>query len=256
MWGRKIARGLILDVLGSFAEPQAGIHILNGHRIALKNPCEEIFHSQLRKLEKLVRFIRFEDAVELIISKVVVSEPLVAFSFDDGFEECHSMIAPVLEDFNINAAFFINPNFVSGNREYIDYFTNNVVKTPGKLPMSWEQIKDLHNRGHVIGAHTLDHYNINDDNIEELEHQIGECRTVVEQHIGVPCDYFAFPFGRLEHANSHSIDIAVRHYPYVFSQSDYKNYFSFGGRVINRRHFEPDWPIIHLNYFLNTERKY
>ncbi len=89
MWGRKIARGLILDVLGLFTKPQAGVHILNGHRIALKNPCEEIFHSQLQKLGQSVRFIRFEEAVELIISKAVVTEPLVTFSFDDGFEECH-----------------------------------------------------------------------------------------------------------------------------------------------------------------------
>ena len=29
--------------------------------------------------------------------------------------ECHSMIAPVLEQFGVNAAFFINPNFANGD---------------------------------------------------------------------------------------------------------------------------------------------
>lgn len=252
---RQIVRELILDFLGTWAEPALGVHILNGHRIALENPNPTIFRKQLRKLSKQVRFIRFEEAVELIVAKTSVNEVLVAFSFDDGFEECYTQIAPVLEEFGVNAAFFINPNFVVGNGAYIEHFTTNTVKTPGKKPMNWQQIKELQERGHVIGAHTLDHYNINDNNRTELERQIGECRTVIEDRLGISCIYFAFPFGRLEHANSMSIDIASKYYPYVFSQSDYKHYFSYNGRVINRRHFEPDWNIKHVIYFLSCPKQ-
>lgn len=193
--------------------------------------------------------------MELINTKTSVKEVLVAFSFDDGFEECYTQIAPVLEEFGINAAFFINTNFVVGNEAYIESFTTNTVKTPGKRPMNWQQIKELQQRGHVIGAHTLDHYNINDDNLVELERQIGNCRTVIEDYLGISCIYFAFPFGRLEHANSKSIDIAASYYSYVFSQSDYKHYFSYSGKVINRRHFEPDWDIKHVIYFLSCHKK-
>ena len=82
--------------------------------------------------------------------------------------------------------------------------------------MTWALIKDLQDRGFLFGAHTLDHYCINDNNIEELEHQIGDCRKVMEEKLGVPCEYFAFPYGRLEHANPKSIDIACKHYKYVF----------------------------------------
>lgn len=253
---RSIARGIILDVKGVFANPAPGIHILNGHRIALENPHPEIFREQLKQLSKYVRFIHFEEATRLIVeNKTAVNEVLVAFSFDDGFEECYTQIAPVLEEFGTNAAFFINPNFASGNKEYIECFTRNTVKTPAKVPMTWAQIKELHERGHIIGAHTLDHYNINDDNVEELERQIGVCKSVIEEQTGVPCIYFAFPFGRLEHANSMSIDIAGKYYPYVFSQSDYKNYFSYNGRVINRRHFEPDWKIGHIKYFISCNKR-
>lgn len=252
---RQLVRELILDFLGTWAKPAPGVHILNGHRIALANPHPAIFREQLKKLSQYVRFIRFEEAVELIVTKASVNEALVAFSFDDGFEECYTQIAPVLEEFGVNAAFFINPNFVVGDATYIESFTKNTVKTPDKYPMNWEQIKELQQRGHVIGAHTLDHYNINDDNRMELERQIGDCRKVIEDHLNTPCPYFAFPFGRLEHANSMSIDIASAHYPYVFSQSDYKHYFSYNGRVINRRHFEPDWNIKHVLYFLSCRKQ-
>lgn len=138
--------------------------------------------------------------------------------------------------------FFINPNFVDGDDVYIQNFTNNIVLTPGKIPMRWAEIRDLQSRGHVIGAHTMDHYMINDNDLAELDKQIGCCKSVIEHKLSTPCEYFAFPYGRLEHANQSSIDIACKYYKYVFSQSDYKHYFSFGGRVINRRHFEPFGP--------------
>ena len=253
---RQLLRKSFLDTAGIFSAPAKGIHILNGHRISLQNPKTETFEDLLNKLSKTVTFIRIEDAVEMISNKVVADYPLVAFTFDDGFEEQYSLIAPVLEEFGVNAAFFINPNFAGGSSDYIKHFTEEVVMTPDKLPMTWEQIIDLDRRGHIIGAHTLDHYMINDDNTEELKHQICNCKLIIEDKLNKPCDYFAFPYGRLEHANTKSIEIAANSYKYVFSQSDYKNYFSFDGRVINRRHFEPDWDIRHVRYFLSCNKKY
>lgn len=255
MYLRQSVRNAILDVLGTFSKPANGIHILNGHRVALQNPNPSIFDRQLELLSKEVRFIRFEKAVEMIKNKIQVDEPLVAFSFDDGFEEQYSMIAPILEKYGTNAAFFINPNFADGDEKYIRNFTNITVLTPNKRPMQWEQIIDLDRRGHVIGAHTMDHFMINADDEAELRHQIGDCKNFIEDQLGKPCLYFAFPYGRLEHANSMSIDIATEYYPYVFSQSDYKNYFSYNNRVINRRHFEPDWKIGHVRYFLSCIKK-
>lgn len=253
---RSFLRSRILNLLGSYAAPANGVHILNGHRIALNHPYPQIFWDLLSVLSYKVTFIRFEEAVELITHKKQPDTPLVAFSFDDGFEECYTMIAPILEDFNINAAFFINPNFASGDDAYIRNFTENIVLTPGKRPMRWSQILDLQKRGHIIGAHTLDHYMINTDNKVELDYQIGSCKKRIEEQTQEPCSYFAFPYGRLEHANEAAIEIALKYYPYVFSQSNYKKYYSFGDRVINRRHFEPDWPVKHVEYFISHLKKY
>lgn len=255
---RAFIRKCILDGLGVFARPANSIHILNGHMISREQAnlmSQKRFYEQLKGLQQSVEFINVEKAVELILNRGEVDHPLVAFTFDDGFMDCYTMIAPVVEDFGVNAAFFINPNFVDGNESYIDRFTRETVLTPGKRPMRWEEIKDLHQRGHIIGAHTMDHYMINDDNLIELEFQIGMCKAVIEDKLSTVCDYFAFPYGRMEHANRKSIDIACKYYAYVFSQSDYRHYFSFDGRVINRRHFEPFWPVNHVNYFLSSFKK-
>lgn len=256
---RDLLRKHWLDCLGLFSRPAKGVHILNGHMLSRHSAgtlSVLSFYHQLKQLQKWVRFIPIEEAVRLIRDQYEPDSPLVAFTFDDGFEECYSALAPVLEEFGVNAAFFINPNFVEGDAKYIDEFTRQIVRTPGKQPMRWNEIKELRRRGHVIGAHTMDHYMINTQDRQVLEYQIGKCKSVIEDQLDVSCEYFAFPYGRLEHANRGAVDMACRYYKYVFSQSDYKHYFSFGGRVINRRHFEPFWPVSHLYYFLSCEKTY
>lgn len=252
---RGVVREEILNVLGAWATPAPGIHILNGHRIATeKEP--DTFRNLLENLSRNVTFIRIEDAVERIMRREHPDKPLVAFTFDDGFMECYDIFAPLLEEFGVNALFFVNPNYVEGDDAYIEHFNNHTVLTEGKQPMRWSHLRELANRGHIIGAHTLDHYMINTDDEDMLRHQIVACKTVIEQQLQQPCNYFAFPYGKLTHANQRSIDIACKAYKYVFSQSDYKHYFSFNGKVLNRRHFEPFWPIKHLNYFISCNKTY
>ena len=122
--------------------------------------------------------------------------------------------------------------------------------------MRWEQLFDLQERGFIIGAHTMDHYLTAKGEEKELEYQIVECKRVIENHIGRPCEYFAWPYGRLEHTSPHAVKLACEAYQYVFSQSNYRRYFSFDGKVINRRHFEPFWPFSHIKYFLSKSIHY
>lgn len=258
---RTILRSIVLSILGTFKRPAPYVHILNGHMVDWHHDNEEDgerFARLLAELHQYCDFVNFENAVQMIVNHVKVERCTIAFTFDDGWRDCYTQIAPQLEKYGVNAMFFINPHFADAadkqDAHYIENFTVNTTKSPGKLPMTWAQIKDLMSRGFLIGAHTLDHYCINDENIGELEHQIGGCKTAIEEKLGTTCNYFAFPYGKLEHANQESIEIACKYYPFVFSQSDHTHYFSYGGRVINRRHFEPFWPAKHVYYFLSCKR--
>ena len=94
------------------------------------------------------------------------------------------------------------------------------------------------------------------EDCEKFEKLLRTGKKIIEEKIGKECPYFAFPYGKLTQANQTSIDIACKTYKYVFSQSDYKEYFSFNGNVINRRHFEPFWPVNHVKYFLSCKKKF
>lgn len=252
---RSGVRNLVLNTLGTFKKPKPGIHILNGHRIQ-KEAEPQTFRDLLKALSEKVEFVRFEKAVSMIVNQEKPSKPFVAFSFDDGFIECYDIFAPVLEEFDTNAIFFINPNYVEGNEAYINHFNEDIVLTHDRVPMRWQHLRELSQRGFLIGAHTMDHYMINNGSTETLTYQIVTCKKIIEENTGKACEYFAFPYGKLSEANQEAIDIACHTYKYVFSQSDYRNYFSFDGKVINRRHFEPFWPAKHLNYFLGCNKKY
>ena len=253
---RRKVRDYLLYLLSVNSRPKPGIHILNGHFLSLNDKAESvIFKNQLFKLSnKGVRFIDFDKAVVKIENDDIPKhECLVAFTFDDGFEECYTKIKPILDEYNLKAGFFINPNFINGDENYQDNFKKHIVFT-NKAPMNWSQIENLLKNGHIIGSHTMDHHNLNSNKTDFLNYQIIESKRYLEIKLNYKCEYFAFPFGTLNHVSNKGIDIAKKHYKYIFSQSNYRNYYSFGNKVINRRHFECDWPYKHVLFFLKSKK--
>lgn len=251
---RRQIRNITLSVLGNLRRIKPGIHIINAHFVSPSDQESRIndFIAQLEYISKKGKLLRIEDAIQLILNQTEVDKPYVAFSFDDGFLECYEIIAPILEKYSINGAFFINPNFVECNTEYYSLFSKRVTVN-GKKPMNWKQIKDLHERGHLIGGHTLDHINLGDSSLkdEDLREQILECKNVIDLKIGSNCQAFAFPYGTFSNMSEKALSVISENYEYIFSGTDFKNYTSFNGQVINRRHIEPFWPISHLKYFLS-----
>ena len=246
-------RKYYLDIVGKKATPQYGVHILNGHYLDVNNETTNgIFYDTLNQLSKEVDFISFQEGAELVRSKRIPNnQKLVCLSFDDGFEECFTKLKPVLDVFNIKAGFFICPHFVEGNIAYIHNFLENSVfcKTE-KLPMSWTQIKQLHTEGHLIGSHTLNHINCREVSADVLDFELKTSKAVIEHKLGTACEHFAYTYGKIEHFSEAALICAEQYYTYIYSQAGHRDYFSFDGRVINRRHFEGTFPKGHIAYYL------
>ncbi|KJS06064.1 MAG: hypothetical protein VR77_06505 [Flavobacteriales bacterium BRH_c54] len=252
---KKLIRNIVLSTTGQFKSVANGIHILNSHYIGRNDLPKEVFHDLLKKLSKQADFIPIKDAVVAIKEKTRQNQKLIAFTFDDGFEECYTKIAPVLSDFNTNAAFFINPGFIDGDKEYRKNFTENIVHT-NKAPMTWEMIKKLHQQGFVIGNHTLDHVRLVGLTNEELQRQINNAKNRIEEQLQSSCDYFAWTYGRNSDIDENALNYCLNEHQYVFGGDNYTNYFSFNNSVFNRRHIEGNWPVSHINYFLSKQKKY
>jgi peptidoglycan/xylan/chitin deacetylase (PgdA/CDA1 family) len=245
-----------IDVIGKWATPQYGVHILNGHYIDVNNETtSDIFYDTLNKLSKEVDFISFEEGSKLVKDRTIpTNQKLVCFSFDDGYEECFTKIKPVLDAFNIKACFFICPNYVEADAEYVSHFLkNNVFLDTSKISMTWAQIKQLHTEGHLIGSHTLNHINCKTPPLSILDFELSETKRIIETQLNAPCEHFAYTYGKIEHFSEAALVCAEKYYPYIYSQAGHRNYFSFEGRVLNRRHFEGFWEKHQVAYYLKKK---
>lgn len=255
---RTLLRNAYLNIIGSFKNPQPGIHIINAHFVTPGISEESdwlIFEGFLKYLNKHCELITIQEATQLISKRQFSQkECMVAFTFDDGFEECYTTIAPLLEKYNCRGAFFINANYISSGLSYQNQF-NERTKTYTKKPMLWEQVIDLHKRGHVIGSHTLDHVNMAELLENELELQLDTNKKILEEKLNYKCDYFAWTYGQLQHFPEVALNQTLKYHKYIFSGTNYKNYFSFNGKAINRRHIEAFWPKSHIKYFLSTKKQ-
>jgi peptidoglycan/xylan/chitin deacetylase (PgdA/CDA1 family) len=253
---RRNIRHLLLDILSFYSVPKSGIHILNGHFLSLDNTkSADIFKRLLDYLIKNnIVLINIQEACIRIINHDFPTEKCyVAFTFDDGFEECYTKLAPIFNSYGLKGAFFINPAFVDGDTIYCKTFLNDIVCTNSdKKSLNWEQINELHKQGHIIGSHTLNHVNLKVFE-EKHKYEIIESKRIIESKLNAKCDYFAYPYGRISQLSEEALKIAKDHYKYIFSQGDHKHYYSFNGQVINRRHFECEWPKRHVLYFLQKK---
>lgn len=256
---RALLRNVFLKIVGSLKRPKPGIHIVNSHFVTpyLKDFDRDyrIFNDYLNYLQKYSKFISLEEAINRILTNSIpTNEVLLSFTFDDGFEECYSIIAPLLEKFNTRGTFFINANYIESNLNYQLEF-NQRVDTYTKKPMTWEQIKNLHERGHIIGSHNLDHTNFSELNENEIEFQITKNKEILEDKLNYKCRFFAWTYGQIKHFPKEALILTQIHHKEIFSDTNYKQYFSLNNNVINRRHLEPFWPKSHINYFLGVNKK-
>lgn len=74
------------------------------------------FESELQTLLEFYEPIGLHELMKHVAEKKKIRKPSFFLSFDDGLSSCYEMIFPLLEKYNIKAAFFVNNAFVD-NKE-------------------------------------------------------------------------------------------------------------------------------------------
>ncbi len=113
----------------------------------------------------------------LVYNKALPSKP-VMISFDDTRGEQYSIGAAEMKKYNFKGVFFVMT--VSINR-------------PNYL--SKEEIKELSDSGNTVAAHTWDHHMVTKYAGEDWNTQLVKPKAKLEEIIGKPIPYFAYPFG-------------------------------------------------------------
>jgi len=200
---------------------------------------------------------------DIVIKKRTIQRNSILFTFDDGYNSQLNFAQQVLDTFNIKAIFFIVPNFakIIDKNESFNFLQNNIkYKLYDKRPdislsnMKWDDIKYLYQKGHVIGAHSLNHLNLTKiENQKKLEEEIFSDRDAISIKIGSnKIINFAYPFGDIKSINSHVYKIISRQFVNIFSGVRGNNLINQNKNFIFRRDaIEADFNIDLIKMFLS-----
>jgi len=61
--------------------------------------------------------------------------------------------------------------------------------------MNWEQARKMAAQGIAFGSHTVTHPILTKLNLTQVEQELGNSKKIIEENLGVPCHFFAFPNG-------------------------------------------------------------
>ena len=144
-------------------------------------------------LKRGFRPATFHDAITAPPAKRVL-----AVTFDDGYRSMREFAYPVLSELGVPATVFMPTDFI-GRDEPMSW--------PGveswaasehadeMLPMGWDDLRWLTDRGWQIGSHTCSHPHLPTTRDEQVERELTESKAVLEEGLGRPCPSIAYPYG-------------------------------------------------------------
>lgn len=103
---------------------------------------EKIFYRQLDFLKKNCTVLSMDEVIELSMQKKIWPQNPVAVTFDDGFKNNASIAAPILDELDIPATFYICPGMIDGDQIFwvdkIEACINLTKEKSFKLDMNGE----------------------------------------------------------------------------------------------------------------------
>jgi peptidoglycan/xylan/chitin deacetylase (PgdA/CDA1 family) len=147
---------------------------------------------------------------DLVDARDAGGRKCVALTFDDGYADWHEIVAPVLEQFDCPATFFVSSGFVGlGPAEARKFRVERLGRSADLAPLTVAQLGDLSaNDLFEIGSHTVSHVDFSVDSTPGgLAAEIDEDRKRLEDWTGNAVRWFAYPWG----GQRQLVPVAVEH---------------------------------------------
>jgi peptidoglycan/xylan/chitin deacetylase (PgdA/CDA1 family) len=169
----------------------ADIPIVMYHHVGPLPPNADIFRKDLtvvpslfedelqRFAEQGVETVSLDDLMEHYAGGPELPKRSVILTFDDGYDDAYDFAFPLLQQYGMTGTFFIVTEFVG---------------RPGYL--TWEQIKEMDAAGMSIEAHSATHADLSVVGPAELRRQLVEPKRALEEQLGHPVRFLAYPSGK------------------------------------------------------------
>ena len=148
--------------------------------------------------------LRLMQAVDLLRRGAPFPDRSFVITFDDGYQSVYEEAFPVLEGYGMAATVFltVGEKGVASSRGRLPSLT-------GRSMLSWEEIQEMQRAGIDFGAHTLTHPDLTHLSSDQVQAEVCEAKSVIEDALGAPVTSFAYPYGRY---NGRVRDIVRKHF--------------------------------------------
>ena len=187
--------------LGKFLAPEepgsGGLRILMYHRVA-DIPGDRLAVSPDRFARQMDLLLESGRPVGMLEELFAAGDdnrgPVLALTFDDGYQDIYDNVYPVLKTRGLPATVFVVPEFIEGRIELPRYRGRGVLSRP----LSWDMLAELNAGGMVVGSHSLTHRELTGLARAEARREIIRSREIIGNRLGSLPDWFAYPRGKVD----------------------------------------------------------
>jgi len=149
------------------------------------------FREHLTIIKELgYKTITATDLIEARTTAAPLPKRSVVLTFDDGLWNNYTVAYPLLREFGFTATIFLVTGFLGRLSTW--------ERDPGipALPLlRWEQVREMHEYGIDFQSHTLSHPHLTRLNDKDLDRELKQSRSEIEDKLGKSAPLFCYPYG-------------------------------------------------------------
>ncbi|MBI1899867.1 MAG: polysaccharide deacetylase family protein, partial [Planctomycetia bacterium] len=205
------------------------------------------FRRQIDWLCQSFDLVSLDEARQLVAGREN-RRPCVAVTFDDGYaDNCHGAMALLVER-RVPCTYFVTTQYVLSGKP----FPHDVAMGNSFAPNTIGQLRDMARQGIEIGAHSRTHADLGAIfDFDRLHDEVVVAGSDLEQALGAPVRYFAFPFGL--HANLQPVAFQMARERYEAVCSAYGGYNYPGDDPFHLQRFGAEGSLLRLKNWLSVD---
>lgn len=162
-------------------------HAIGDSPWAIQKHC---FEKQIGLLHEAAAILPLND----LIARSAPTGVALSITFDDGYACLRDNVLPILADFGLTAAVFVNSGEMSDQERRPSRVKSGHY--PGEEILAWRDVDDLVAAGWRIGSHGVGHLDLTLASAQKRRDELSISKHTIEERTGDVCDLFAYTWGR------------------------------------------------------------